>query len=141
MAEEDCLKKLDDMQAIIYIGFPIRSIHLALSFTFTINACNAEKVFIWLVSVWEIRNLWFWHVSTSSSMFGMETNGETDHLQHDLFVDISYKFFLALGIVSYACTRITMNTCLSGKKIVLFTWIQCFMMNAHTFNNHKAWSL
>ena len=39
-------QELDDMQAIIYIGFPIRSIHLALSFTFTINACNAEKVFI-----------------------------------------------------------------------------------------------
>ena len=71
-------------------------------------------------------------------MFGMETNGETDHLQHDLFVDISYKFFLALGIVSYACTRITMNTCLSGKKLVLSTWIQCFMVNAHTFNNHKS---
>ena len=27
-------------------GFPIRSIHPALSFTFTINACNTEKVFI-----------------------------------------------------------------------------------------------
>ena len=34
-------------------------------------------------------------VSTSSCMFRMETNGETDHLQHDLFVDISYKFTLA----------------------------------------------
>ena len=34
-------------------------------------------------------------VSTSSYMFRMETNGETDHLQHDLFEDISYKFTLA----------------------------------------------
>ena len=34
-------------------------------------------------------------VSTSSCMLRMETNGETDHLQHDLFVDISYKFTLA----------------------------------------------
>ena len=47
----------------------------------------------------------------------MESNGETDHLQHDLFVDISYKFTLAYGFVSYACTRITMNTCLSGKNL------------------------
>ena len=77
-------------------------------------------------------------VSTSSSMFRIETNGETDHLQHDLFVDISYTFTLAYGFVSYACTRITMNTCLSGKKFVLFTSIQYFMVNAHTFNNRKS---
>ena len=31
-----------------------------------------------------------------------------------------------------------MNTCLSGKKLVLFTRIQRFMVNAHTFNNHKS---
>ena len=31
-----------------------------------------------------------------------------------------------------------MNTCLSGKKLVLFTRIQCFMVNAHTFNNNKS---
>ena len=37
----------------------------------------------------------------------MGTNGETDNLQHDLFV----KF------VSYACTRITMNTYLSDKNL------------------------
>ena len=68
----------------------------------------------------------------------IETNGETDHLQHNLFVDISYKFTLAWGFVSYACTRITMNTCLTGKKLVLFTWIQFFKVNAHTYNNHKS---
>ena len=34
-------------------------------------------------------------VAISSCMFRMETNGEIDHLQHDLFVDISYKFTLA----------------------------------------------
>ena len=33
-------------------------------------------------------------------MFRMETNGETDHLQRDLFVDISYKFTLAQGFCS-----------------------------------------
>ena len=59
-------------------------------------------------------------VSTSSCMFRIETNGETDDLQHSLFVDISYKFSLAYGFVSYACTRITMNTCLTGKKIGTF---------------------
>ena len=57
-------------------------------------------------------------VSTSSCMFRTETNGETDHLQHDLFVDISYTFTLAYGFVSYASAS-TMNTCLSGKKFVL----------------------
>ena len=65
-------------------------------------------------------------VSTSSCLFGMDTNGETDHLQHDLFVDISYKLTLAQVFVSYACTRITLNSCLGHKKLVLFTWIQCF---------------
>ena len=69
-------------------------------------------------------------VSTSSCMFNLDTNGETDRLQHDLFVDISYKFTLALGFVCYACTRITLNTCLGDKKLVLFTWIQFFTMNA-----------
>ena len=34
-------------------------------------------------------------VSTILCMFRIETNGETDHLQHNLFVDISYKFTLA----------------------------------------------
>ena len=30
-------------------------------YIFTVNACNTGKVFIWLVSVWEIQILWFWH--------------------------------------------------------------------------------
>ena len=53
-------------------------------------------------------------------MFRMDTNGETDHLQYDLFVNISYKFTLAEVFVSYACTRITLNTCLGDKKIGTF---------------------
>ena len=77
LAEEDCFKKLNDMQADNYIGFPIRSIHPALSFTFTISACNTGKVFIWLVSVWEIKNLWLWHcLNKLWRMFRMETNRE-----------------------------------------------------------------
>ena len=92
MAEEDCLKKLNDMQADIYRGFPIRSIHPALSFTFTINAWNH---FSDSSQSGKLKIYGSGTVSTSSCMFRMETNGETDHLQHDLFVDISYKFTLA----------------------------------------------
>ena len=33
------------------------------------------------------------------------------------FVDISYKFTLAWVFFSHACTRITINTCISDKKI------------------------
>ena len=32
----------------------------------------------------------------------------------------------------------TMNTCVTGKKLVLFTWIQFSKENAHTYNNHKS---
>ena len=60
-ADEDCFKKVKDMQADIYVGFPIRSIHPALSFTFMLDACNTGKVFICFFSVWEIKNLWLWH--------------------------------------------------------------------------------
>ena len=93
LAYEDCFKKLKDMQADIYLGFPIGSIHPAVSFTFTLDACNTGKVFICLVSVWEIYGSGT--VSTSSCMFRIETNGETDLFQHNLFVGISYKFTLA----------------------------------------------
>ena len=51
MAEEDCFEKLNDMQADIYRGFSIRSIHPALSFTFTINACNTGKVLIIIIII------------------------------------------------------------------------------------------
>ena len=30
------------------------------------------------------------------------------------------------------------HECLCDKKLVLFTWIQCFMMNARIFNDHKS---
>ena len=44
-------------------------------------------------------------------------NGETDHLQHDLYVDISYKFLLAWVFVSHTCTPISMNTFLNFHTI------------------------
>ena len=49
---------------------------------------------------------------------------ETNQLQHDLNVDISYKFSLAWVFVSHACTQITVNT--FTNDLVLFTGIiQC----------------
>ena len=67
-------------------------------------------------------------VSTSSCMFRMETNGspwlwtfQTNSLLHEYFVSL--------------------NTCISAKKLVLFTWIQCLIMKARIFNNQKSWSL
>ena len=36
---------------------------------------------------------------------------------------------------------LSLNTCISAKKFVLFTWIQCLIMKARIFNNHKSWSL
>ena len=46
-------------------------------------------------------------------------NWETDHLQHDLYVDISYKFTFAWVLVSHACTRIIINTCRNDLSLVL----------------------
>ena len=54
-------------------------------------------------------------------------NYASDHLQHYLYVDISYKFTLAWDIwvfVSHACTQITINTFIND--LVIFTVIiQC----------------
>ena len=61
----------------------------------------------------------------------VENNWETDYLQYDLYVDISYKFNLAWVFVSRAYTQITMNTCIND--LVLFT------VKARIFNNHKSW--
>ena len=62
------------------------------------------------------------HVSTSSCM--LIENWNTDHLQHYLYVDISYKFTLAFIFVSHACTQITINTFIND--LVFFTVIiQC----------------
>ena len=118
------------MQADIYIGFPIRSIHPVLSFTFT----DSGKVFIWLVSV-----------STSSCIFRMETNGETDHLQQDSFHFI--KIHSCIGIFfSYACTRITMSTCLSDKNwyflhgFIALWWMRAYSIiisHDHFKNSHE----
>ena len=95
LAEEGCFKKLNDMQADIYIGFPIRSIHPALSFTFTINASFDSS------QSGKLKIYGSGTVSTSSCMFRMVTNGETDHLQHDLPIcghNFSYKFTSCIGI-------------------------------------------
>ena len=51
-------------------------------------------------------------------------NWESDHLQHDLYVDISYEFTLAWVFVSHACTQITlMNTCMSDlDQFLVIQW-------------------
>ena len=54
------------------------------------QASKGQRNFLLAINVSFAGAVW-----TSSCMLGMETNGETDHLQHDLFVDISYKFTLA----------------------------------------------
>ena len=48
-------------------------------------------------------------------------NYASDHLQHYLYVDISYKFTLAWVSVSHACTQITINTFIND--LVFFTVI------------------
>ena len=62
------------------------------------------------------------HVSTSSCM--LIENWNNDHLQHYLYVDISYKFTLTWVFVSHALTQITINTFIND--LVFFTvTIQC----------------
>ena len=76
------------------------------------------KVYIWL-SVWEFQKLFL----CLNKVMHVES-WETDQLQHDLNVDISYKFTLAWVFVSHACTQITVNT--FTNDLVLFTGIiQC----------------
>ena len=61
------------------------------------------------------------HVSTSSCML---SDWETDQLQHDFYVDISYKFTLAWVFVPHACTQIKVIAFIND--LVLFAGIiQC----------------
>ena len=53
------------------------------------------KVYIWL-SVWEFKKLCLWQPCLNKLMH--VENWETDQLQHDLYVDISYKFHPCMGI-------------------------------------------
>ena len=79
---------------------------------------RAGKVYIWL-SVWEFQKLCLWQPCVNKLMH--VENWETDHLQHDLNRDISYKFTLAWVFVSHACTQITENTFIND--LVLFRGI------------------
>ena len=53
------------------------------------------KGYIWL-SVWEFQKLFLWQPWLNKVMH--VENWETDQLQHDLYVDISYKFHPCMGI-------------------------------------------
>ena len=57
----------------------------------------SRKVYIWL-SVWEFQKLFLWQPCLNKGMY--VENWETDQLQHDMYVDISHKFTLALAWVS-----------------------------------------
>ena len=53
------------------------------------------KAYIWL-SVWDFQKLFLWQPCLNKLMH--VENWETDQLQHDLYVDISYKFHPCMGI-------------------------------------------
>ena len=79
------------------------------------------KVYIWLL-VWEFQKLFLWQPCFNKPMH--VENWETDHLQPDLYVDISNKFTLVWVFHSHACTQITVNAFINN--LVLFTGIiQC----------------
>ena len=79
------------------------------------------KVYIWL-SVWEFQKLFLWQPCLNKLKH--VENWETDQLQHNLYLDMSYKFTLAWVFVSHTCTQITVNTL--TNDLVLFTGIiQC----------------
>ena len=63
----------------------------------------SRKVYIRL-SVWEFKNLCLWQPCLNKRIH--VENCKTDHLQHYLYVSISYKFTLAWVFVSHACTQI-----------------------------------
>ena len=83
------------------------------------------KVCIWL-SVWEFQKLFLWQPFLNKFMH--VENWETDHLQHDFYVDISNKFTLAWVFVSHACTctQITVNSFINN--LVLITRIHAVLM-------------
>ena len=108
----------------------LSSVSSARSFEWNLESINtwtncqfiwSGKVYIW-VSVWEFQKLFLWQPCLNKLMH--VENWETDQLQHDLYVDISYKFTLAWVFVSHACTQINVNTFIND--LVLFTGIiQC----------------
>ena len=83
------------------------------------------KVCIWL-SVWEFQQLFLWQPFLNK--FIHVENWETDHLQHDLYVDISNKFTLARVFVSHACTCTQINVNSFINNLVLFTRINSVLM-------------
>ena len=87
-----------------------------------VNSFGQGKcTFNWLL-VWEFQKLFLWQPCFNKPMH--VENWETDHLQPDLYVDISNKFTLVWVFVSHACTQITVNTFINN--LVLFTGIiQC----------------
>ena len=106
------------------------SVSSTRSFEWNLEAINtwtnckfiwSGKVYIWL-SVWEFQKLFLWQPCLNKLKH--VENWETDQLQHNLYLDMSYKFTLAWVFVSHTCTQITVNTL--TNDLVLFTGIiQC----------------
>ena len=77
--------------------------------TFDCQSGNLKKLCLWQPCLNKLMHVENWN---------------TDHLQHYLYVDISYKFTLAWVFVSHACTQTTINTFIND--LVSFTVIiQC----------------
>ena len=89
-----------------------------------VNICTncqftwSGKVYIWL-PVWGFKKLCLWQPCLNKLMH--VENWNTDHLQHYLYVDISYKFTLAWVFVSHARTQITITNFIND--LVFFTVI------------------
>ena len=74
------------------------------------------KVYIWL-SVLEFQK------PCLNKLMHIQ-NWETDQPQHDLYVDISYKFTFAWVFVSHACTQINLNTLNNNSVLMRVPHIQ-----------------
>ena len=102
-------------------------------------------MYIW-PSAWEFPKLCLWQPCLNKRIH--VENWETDHLQHDLYMDTSYKFTLAWVFVSHACIRRTMNTfindfiCLQGFRANESTAYSIIMSQDHFHNSpqlHPWW--
>ena len=108
----------------------------------SINICTncqfiwSGKVYIWL-PVWEFKKLCLWQPCLNKLMH--VENWNTDHLQHYLYVDDSYKFTLAWVFVSHARTQITIKA--FTNDLVFVTVIIQSQWGYRIFSNHESWSL
>ena len=97
-------------------------------------AHSFAQVYIWL-SVWEFQNLYM--ALASLIKFMHVENWETDHLQHDLYVDISNKFTFVL--VMHEGTWIIINTCRNDLPLVLLLIVFTAALPPTISSTHHYW--